>query len=171
MADAPGVPLADDGDAPPRLRGGFAAAWLIAAVVCAFWYLAVLGTKSQMMPISLLVGWAVGVVITRVARHNGFSYALYAVAITLTAVLTMLFFVQRQSLNNDPRNHIPAWANPTIVADVFTVGFAAWPMHYAWLLGSITLAGYIGARGPHRQHPHFVHLYHRLPHDPSARKP
>lgn len=149
-----------DSEAPPRLRGGVSAALGAAALVGGFWYLAVLGTESQMMPLSLLLGWAVGAVMTRVARRHGFAYSLYAVAITGTAVLTMIFFVQRQSLNNDPRNHIPAWANPTIIADVFSVGFSAWPIHYLWLAAAVGLSGFVGARGPHRQHPMFVRLYH-----------
>lgn len=160
MADPADASSAGDLEAPPRLRGGVTAGVAAAVVVGAFWYLAVLGTQSQMMPISLLLGWAVAAAMTRVARRHGFAYALYAVAITGTAVLTMIFFVQRQSLNNDPRNHIPAWANPTIVADVFSVGFSTWPIHYLWLAAAVGLSGFVGVRGPHRQHPTFVRLYH-----------
>ncbi len=168
MAEPARSPAADDAAAPPRLHGGVLAGAGAALVVGVFWYLALVGTQSQMMPVSLLVGWAVAAIMTRVARRHGFAYALYSVAITLTAVLVMIYFVQRESLNRDPRNHIPAWANPTIVADVFTVGFSVWPVHYVWLAAAAGLSGFVGGRGPHRAHPAFVRLYHAPGPAPSA---
>lgn len=145
--------------APQRLHVALGAGLLVTLVVGGFWYLAAIGTDSQMMPVSLLLGWATAAAMTRVTNRHGYTFAVYVVALVLTAVLVMLFFIQRLSLNRDPRNDIPVWANPTIVADVLRVGFSAWPMHYLWLAGAVAIAAWVGVRGPGSHH---VHLLERF---------
>ena len=150
-----------DPDIGPQVHLGAAVAACLAAsaVVGGLWYLAVVGTDSQMGPVSLFVGWAAAAALTKVARRHGASLAVYSVAVTATVVLAVLFYVQRRWLNLDPRNHIPAWANPTIVAEVFRVGFSVWPSHNLWLLGAMAVCAWRTVRGPHRPHPHLLELY------------
>ncbi len=166
MADRSTADRSTDSPARGRLGLGALAACGVAAAVGGFWYLAMVGTQTQMLPVSLLLGWATAATLTRVAGRHGYAVAVYGIAIAMTALLVMLFLVQRHSLNFDPRNHIPVWANPTIVSDVFRVGFSHWPSHYAWLAASLLVTGWRAARGPHQPHPHVIRLYH--PHRADA---
>ena len=155
----------------PRRRGSVprAAGMVVglSAVIIAAWYLAMLGTKSPVMLVAIGLGYGVAFGLTKGLDRHGPGVAAWAVGLTVVALIVALFYVNRWQLNRDPRNHIPAWANPSWVTETLKVGLGAWPTQWIWIAGSLAVAGFIGWRGIEVPH-HVAHLQHRDGASPTA---
>ena len=138
----------------PRPVVGAVYGLLAAAIAAAGWFLASIGTKSQLAYLAVALGIAVGYFVNIGARRASASTSAIAVAITLVGCTAGFYFVSRSSLirrgyvrlvGGDPR--IPVRPSYRLVRDVLRVNLRSNVAPYAYLAVALLAAGYLGRRG------------------------
>ncbi len=128
-----------------------AAAALLAALG---WYLASIGTKSELVYLTIAVGVAVGYFTNIGARRGSAVIAGVAVVLTFVGWVIGYYLVSRASLvrrgyvrltGSDPS--IPLAPSYTLVRDVLRVNMRGNIAPYLYLAIALAVAGYLGVRG------------------------
>lgn len=151
------VPPADHGDRPGSVTRAVALVVVIGAAVIGLWYAAVVGTRSPVMLAAVVLGYGIAHGITAGLRRHGPAIAAISAAVTVVLLTVGLFYVNRWQLNEDPRNHIPAWPNPSWVRETIAVSLDAWPTQWWWIGAAILVAALVGWHGTERWS--HAHLY------------
>jgi uncharacterized membrane protein len=128
---------------------------LLAAAIAAFgWFLASIGTKSQLVYLAAAVGIAVGYFVNVGARRGSAFTSALAVVITLVGCTAGFYFVSRSSLirrgyvelaGSDTR--IPLRPSYRLVRDVLRVNLRSNVAPYIYLVVALVAAAYFGLRG------------------------
>jgi hypothetical protein len=128
---------------------------LLAAAIAAFgWFLASVGTKSQLVYLAVAVGIAVGYFVNVGARRGSVLTSALAVVITLVGCTAGFYFVSRSSLirrgyvqliGNDTR--IPLRPSYRLVRDVLRVNLHSNVAPWIYLVVALVAAAYFGLRG------------------------
>ena len=155
------VPTVERSDEPlgvapagARLLVGALYGVLAAIVVAAGWFLASIGTKSQLMYLGVVVGVAVGYFVNVGSRRGSLWTSATAVVITLAACTAGYYFVSRATLirrgyvrlvGGDTR--IPLRPSYRLVRDVLRVSLHGNIAPYLYLLVALAAAAYLGRRG------------------------
>jgi hypothetical protein len=128
---------------------GLAAALLAAAG----WYLASLGTKSELVYLIVAVGVAVGYFANIGARRGSGLIAAIAVALTLFGAVLGYYFVSRASLIRrgyvrlPDGDAIPVVPTYTLVRDVIRVNLHGNFAPYLYLVAALVVAALLAWRG------------------------
>ncbi|MCU1502019.1 MAG: hypothetical protein JWM12_1373 [Ilumatobacteraceae bacterium] len=151
--DEPGTA---EGFAAPRQRVLLGALYgLVAAALAAFgWFLASVGTKSQLVYLAVAIGVAVGYFVNVGARRGSALTSAVAVVITFVGCVTGFYFVSRSSLVRrgyvrlvgDDRS-IPVRPSYQLVRDVLRVNLRSNVAPYLYLALALVAAAYFGLRG------------------------
>jgi hypothetical protein len=157
-ADA--TPDADAVEAAPvapsllHLATGALVGFGVAVVVGAGWFLATVGTKSQLIYLAVPLGMAVGYSVNAGSKRGGVGPALVASGLTVVGCAGSFFFISRSSLvrrgyirltGNDP--DIPLRPSTVLVRDVLRVSLHSNVSAYLYLVVAVVAAAYFGFRG------------------------
>ena len=154
MTDAAGESVDTSVEPAPRrplLAVVFGAA--AAVVVVAAWYLASLGTKSELVYLTVAVGVAVGYFANVGARRGSPLIALIAVVLTFFGAIAGYYLVSRASLIRrgyvllPDDSAIPSMPSYTLVRDVLRVNLRGNVAPYLYLVVALVVAGLLGWRG------------------------
>jgi ABC-type multidrug transport system permease subunit len=128
---------------------------VVAAVVVGFgWFLASVGTKSQLVYLAVPIGVAVGYFVNVGARRGSALTSVVAVLVTLVGCTSGFYFVSRSSLirrgyvnlvGHDPR--IPLRPSFRLVRDVLRVNLRSNIAPYLYVALALVAAAYFGLRG------------------------
>lgn len=126
----------------------------LAAIVAVFaWWLASLGTKSELAYLAVAVGVAVGYFANVGARRGSGLIAAIAIVLTLLGATAGYYLVGRASLirrgyvrlpGEEP---IPAMPSYTLVRDVLRVNLRGNVAPYLYVVVALVAAGLLGWRG------------------------
>jgi hypothetical protein len=138
----------------PRPLLGALYGLLAAAIAAAGWFLASIGTKSQLVYLAVALGIAVGYFVNVGARRGSVATSVIAVVITLVGCTAGFYLVSRSSLirrgyvrliGGDQR--IPARPSYRLVRDVLRVNLRSNVAPYIYLALALVAAAYFGRRG------------------------
>jgi hypothetical protein len=127
---------------------------LAAALAASGWFLASIGTKSELVYLAVALGVAVGYFVNIGARRGNAWTSALAVVITFVGCTAGFFFVSRSSLirrgyvqlvGKDPR--IPLRPSYRLVRDVLRVNLRSNAAPYIYLVVALVAAAYLGLRG------------------------
>ncbi len=128
---------------------------VVAALVAGFgWFLASVGTKSQLVYLAVAIGVAVGYFVNVGARRGSAITSVVAVLITFVGCTSGFYFVSRSSLirrgyvslvGGDPR--IPLRPSYRLARDVLRVNLRSNVAPYLYLALALAAAAYFGLRG------------------------
>jgi hypothetical protein len=149
-----------DGDPPAtpaagaRVLVGVVYGVLAAGIASVGWFLASIGTKSQLVYLAVALGIAVGYFVNIGARRGSAVTSAVAVVITLAGCTAGFYLVSRSSLirrgyvqlvGRDQR--IPLRPSYRLVRDVLRVNLRGNVAPYIYLVVALVAAAYFGLRG------------------------
>ncbi|MFT3853565.1 MAG: hypothetical protein QM733_12625 [Ilumatobacteraceae bacterium] len=127
---------------------------LLAAIVAVVaWWLASLGTKSELVYLAVAVGVAVGYFANIGARRGSATIAAIAVVLTFIGATAGYYLVSRASLIRrgyvrlPGEQPIPAMPSYTLVRDVLRVNLRGNVAPYLYFVVALVVAGLLGWRG------------------------
>jgi hypothetical protein len=154
MTDAAGEGAADPVDPAPQRPLVAVAYGAIAGIVAVLaWWLASMGTKSELVYLAVAVGVAVGYFANVGARRGSGLIAAIAVVLTFIGATAGYYLVSRSSLirrgyvrlpSEEP---IPAMPSYTLVRDVLRVNLRGNAAPYLFLVVAMVVAGLLGRLG------------------------
>lgn len=153
MTDGDTADHAVVGRGESRALVGLACGVGAAAVTVAGWYVASIGTKSELVYLAVAVGVAVGLATNAGARQGSALVAVIAVAVTFVGVVAGYYLVSRASLVRrgfvelPGEGPIPSMPSYTLVRDVLRVNLRGNVAPYLYLCAALVAAGVLGWRG------------------------
>ena len=138
---------------PANLLRGAGFGVVAAALVGGGWFLASVGTESQLIYLTVALGIGVGYAVSVGARRGGMLEAFVAAGIAAASGVVWFYFVSRSNLirhgyirlaGDDPQIPLrPSWS---LVRDVLRASVKSNLSAYLYLVATIAAAAYFGAR-------------------------